>query len=56
MTKEELLNLKKGDTILVRCTVEAVFPESGMVQVSTRDCEDGFDAYADEIAGKEGEE
>ena len=41
--------LKKGDIITVKCKVEAVFVDSGMVCVSTRDCEKGFDAYEDEI-------
>lgn len=44
-------NLKKGDKIIVECTVEAVFVDSGMVMVTTRDCDKGFDAYVDEIKG-----
>ena len=50
MSREiDLGTLKKGDIVLVKCKVEAVFENSGMVMVTTRDCEDGFDAYADEI-------
>lgn len=55
MTKEEVIkminikNLKHGDKILVECTVEAVFVNSGMVMITTRDCNKGFDAYIDEI-------
>ena len=51
MEMEDLYNLKKGDKILVKCTVEAVFVQSGMVMVTTRDCDNGFDAYVDEIKG-----
>ena len=47
----EIEKLKKGDYILVKCKVEAVFSEGGMVAVSTRDCDEGFDAYVDEIYG-----
>lgn len=32
-------------------TVQAVFVQSGMAMVKTRDCDDGFDAYVDEIKG-----
>ena len=46
---ENLKNLKKGNKILVECTVEAVFPKAGLVMVTTRDCDEGFDAYIDEI-------
>ena len=49
MEMEDLKNLKKGDKILVECTVEAVFEKSGLVMVTTRDCDHGFDAYIDEI-------
>lgn len=45
----DISKLKKGDTVLVKCTVESVFVNSGMVLVTTRDCNDGFDAYEDEI-------
>ena len=45
----DLKELKKGDKILVECTVEAVFVNGGMVMVTTRDCDEGFDAYVDEI-------
>lgn len=51
MTKEELKKLNKGDIVYVACKVDAVFIESGLVQVSTRDCTEGFDAYEDEITG-----
>lgn len=51
MEMEDLYKLKKGDKVLVECTVEAVFVQSGMVMVKTRDCDDGFDAYVDEIKG-----
>lgn len=51
MEMEDLYKLKKGDKILVKCTVEAVFVQSGMVMVTTRDCDNGFDAYVDEIKG-----
>lgn len=37
----------------VICKVEAVFAESGMVMVSTKDCDEGFDAYEDEIKALE---
>ena len=49
----DISKLKKGDTVLVRCTVEAVFTESQMVMVTTRDCDHGFDAYVDEIVEDE---
>lgn len=45
----DITELKAGDTILIKCKVEAVFPMSQMVMVSTRDCDQGFDAYSDEI-------
>ena len=48
---EDLYKLKKGDKVLVECTVEAVFVQSGMVVVTTRDCDNRFDAYVDEING-----
>ena len=48
---EDLYKLKKGDKVLVECTVEAVFVQSGMAMVKTRDCDNGFDAYVDEIKG-----
>ena len=51
MEMEDLHKLKKGDKVLVECTVEAVFVQSGMVMVTTRDCDNGFDAYVDEIKG-----
>ena len=51
MEMEDLYKLKKGDKVLVECTVEAVFVQSGMVMVTTRDCDNGFDAYVDEING-----
>ena len=44
-------NMVKGDKVLVECTVEAVFVQSGMAMVKTRDCDNGFDAYVDEIKG-----
>lgn len=46
---EDLYKLKKGDKVLVECTVEAVFVQSGMVMVTTRDCDNGFDAYIGQI-------
>lgn len=49
MTREELSKLHENDYVLVKCRVEAVLVNSGMVCVSTRDCEDGFDAYMDEV-------
>ena len=51
MEMEDLYKLKKGDKVLVECTVEAVFVQSGMVMVTTRDCDEGLDAYVDEIKG-----
>lgn len=45
----DISKLKKSDTVLVKCTVEAVFADSGMVLVTTRDCDNGFDAYEDEV-------
>ena len=42
-------NIKKGDYVLVKCKVEEVFIDSGMVMVTTKDCDAGFDAYIDEI-------
>lgn len=50
MKELDITKLKVGDTVYVRCKVEAVFANSGMVCVSTRDCDNGFDAYVDEIA------
>lgn len=44
-----LKHLKPGDKVLVECTVQAVFANSKMVMVTTRDCTEGFDAYVDEI-------
>lgn len=44
-----ITKLKVGDTVLVKCKVEAVFINSQMVMVTTRDCDQGFDAYADEL-------
>lgn len=49
ITENELHQLKRGDKVLVECTVEAVFVKSGMVMVTTRDCDKGFDAYEDEV-------
>lgn len=46
-------NLKKGDYVLVKCKVEAVFINGGMVMVTTKDCNEGFDAYIDEIVEKD---
>ncbi len=51
MTKEELMALKPGDTVYVKCVVDSVFVESGLVQVCTKDCQEGFDAYAEELEG-----
>ena len=51
MKMEDLYKLKKGDKVLVECTVEAVFVKIWMVMVTTRDCDNGFDAYVDEIKG-----
>ena len=51
MKMEDLYKLKKGDKVLDECTVEAVFVQSGMAMVKTRDCDNGFDAYVDEIKG-----
>jgi hypothetical protein len=45
----DLSKLKQGDKVLVECEVQHVFVNGGMVQVATRDTEDGFDAYVDEI-------
>ena len=42
MEMEDLHKLKKGDKVLVKCAVEAVFVQSGMVMVTTRDCDNGF--------------
>ena len=47
MEMEDLYKLKKGDKVLVECTVEAVFVQSGMAMVKTRDCDNRFDAYVD---------
>ena len=49
MEENEFIKLKKGDKVLVECTVESVFPDSGIVFVTTRDCDEGFDAYIDEL-------
>lgn len=46
---DNITKLKVGDTVLVKCKVEAVFANSQMVMVTTRDCDQGFDAYIDEI-------
>lgn len=51
MEMEDLYKLKKGDKVLIECTVEAVFVQSRMVMVTTKDCDVGFDAYVDEIKG-----
>lgn len=51
MEMEDLYKLKKGDKVLVECTVETVFVQSGMAMVKTRDCDNWFDAYVDEIKG-----
>ena len=48
---DDIKNIKRGDTILVKCKVEAIFVDSQMVMVTTRDCDQGFDAYTDEIVG-----
>ena len=50
MKMEDLYKLKKGDKVLVECTVE-VFVQSRMAMVKTRDCDNGLDAYVDEIKG-----
>ena len=39
MEMEDLYKLKKGDKVLVECTVEAVFVQSGMAMVKTREVE-----------------
>lgn len=44
-------SLKQGDIVLVKCKVEAVFTGGQMALVTTRDCNEGFDAYPDEIVG-----
>ena len=49
ISEKDLYKLKRGDKVLVECTVEAVFVHGGMVMVSTRDCNEGFDAYMDEV-------
>lgn len=49
---EDLYKVKKGDKVLAECTVETVFVQSGMVMVTTRDCDNGFDAYIGEIKEK----
>ena len=49
ISEKDLYKLKRGDKVLVECTVEAVFVRGGMVLVSTRDCNEGFDAYMDEV-------
>lgn len=48
---QDISKLKIGDKILVECTVNAVFPNSGIVMVTTYDCDEGFDAYPYEIKG-----
>ena len=48
---EDIHSLKTGDTILVKCNVYHVFPKSQIVCVGTRDCNEGFDVYSDEIIG-----
>ena len=53
MTKEKMKKLKKGDIVYVACKVDAVFIEGGFIQVSTRDCDGGFDAYEDEVLEQE---
>ena len=49
MTIETMKKLKMGDIVYVACKVDAVFINGGMIQVSTRDCNEGFDAYEDEV-------
>ena len=44
-------SLKQGDIVLVKCKVEAIFTGSQIALVTTRDCDEGFDAYPDEIVG-----
>lgn len=44
-----MMKLKKSDTVYVACKVDAVFIKGGFIQVSTRDCDQGFDAYEDEV-------
>ena len=46
---DNLDGVKKGDYVLVKCRVDGVFSHSGMLSVTTRDCDNGFDAYLDEI-------
>lgn len=47
MKKETMQKLKKSDTVYVACKVEAVYVDSGLMQVSTR--YENFDAYEDEV-------
>ena len=49
ITEQQMMTLRHGDKVLVECTVEAVFVKNGMVMVTTRDFDEGFDAYQDEI-------
>ncbi len=49
MTKETMEKLKIGDTVYVACKVDAVFIKYGFIQVSTRDCYQGFNAHEDEV-------
>lgn len=48
---ESVNSLKDGDIVLVKCKVVTVFTGSQMACVATRDCDEGFDAYPDEIVG-----
>ena len=50
MEMEDLYKLKKGDKVLVECTVEAVFVEIGMVIVYSRVCVYGVVGYV--VVGK----
>lgn len=42
-------DIKQGDTILIKCKVEAVFAQSGMLKLSISDYDKVFDANVDEI-------
>ena len=53
---KKLEELEKGDTVLVKAKVNAVFTGSKMVCVETRDVEKGFDAYTDEVASVNNDE
>lgn len=53
---KKLEELEKGDAVLVKAKVEAVFTGSKMVCVETRDVEKGFDAYTDEMASVNNDE